>query len=656
MSIPGQHIVEKVMVDVEVTSTELANRIKAEVSEFIQNEVLPIIETYFDEALPAYAGADTSFLDRIVQLNKLELSIDADSWNVDSNELREKVRAEVEDKLRPLLQTARDRAKLTPEQELELDVTHHGKDEVTVMTTTERLLNTFVHFLKSGTLPWWVQSIEESRSLFSGNKLAKAIAEEPEMVRQLLKNQLESSGLKDRLVKQFQPLIVLQCMGLQLSEGKSGSTMDVGRLKQIAKGIPQELSTEVLAVSWKLLESNDAVTRLSQKELAATIFRYGQLRLFQHADQERRLENALKLTFHTMIVLNGIAFRDQETIQLKKDIIASLEAILIPIDRLKIQQTPTYQSEFFGSAAFEEKRSVDDVKTQSSSEQETRLKNDDRKLLENELYISNQSTDKLQGASVDVSEEHSNDDVSSNSDMKRNHSEAQNTFADEENIARQKDAQTLSGTPNRNEEEWKENKAASGEGGITFDELDRLQEQLFSEQNTLDETKRVLPKEMFVQNVGLVLLNPFLPALFKQLELLGDDKQLTNPELVANVLHYAATGREGDYEFEMTFEKYLCGLPPSMSLKKNIVLTQAQKDEVDKMLGVVLEYWSALKSQSIELVRNEFLSRPGKWIIEKNNHRLIVERKAFDLLLDKLPWSYSMIKFSWLEDLLFVEW
>ena len=191
------------------------------------------------------------------------------------------------------------------------------------------------------------------------------------------------------------------------------------------------------------------------------------------------------------------------------------------------------------------------------------------------------------------------------------------------------------------------------------DEINELREILKRQSEDSSRIKKstdTMPDQLFVDNAGLVLLNPFLPALFKQLELVGEDGKLTNPDLAACILHYVATGREGDFEFEMAFEKYLCGIPPAVSLDRKIELNEKQKEEVEKVLNSVLEHWSALRSKSTELLQNEFLTRSGKLIVEKSNHRLVIEKKTFDLLLDKLPWSYSLIKFSWKKKLIFVEW
>lgn len=35
---------------------------------------------------------------------------------------------------------------------------------------------------------------------------------------------------------------------------------------------------------------------------------------------------------------------------------------------------------------------------------------------------------------------------------------------------------------------------------------------------------------------------------------------------------------------------------------------------------------------------------------------LSVERKAYDVLLDSIPWSYSMLRTPWMHSLLMVNW
>ena len=35
---------------------------------------------------------------------------------------------------------------------------------------------------------------------------------------------------------------------------------------------------------------------------------------------------------------------------------------------------------------------------------------------------------------------------------------------------------------------------------------------------------------------------------------------------------------------------------------------------------------------------------------------LLVEPRAFDMLLDQLPWSFSMIKHPWMDRVVYVDW
>jgi hypothetical protein len=86
-------------------------------------------------------------------------------------------------------------------------------------------------------------------------------------------------------------------------------------------------------------------------------------------------------------------------------------------------------------------------------------------------------------------------------------------------------------------------------------------------------------------------------------------------------------------------------------------LSEEIREEAGKLLGAVLEHWTALRSDSSELLRNEFLQREAKIIIEEfQSTRLVFERKAQDILLEKLPWNLGVVKIDWRKDLLFVEW
>ncbi|WP_300665654.1 contractile injection system tape measure protein [Fluviicola sp.] len=173
--------------------------------------------------------------------------------------------------------------------------------------------------------------------------------------------------------------------------------------------------------------------------------------------------------------------------------------------------------------------------------------------------------------------------------------------------------------------------------------------------------KKANPKEVVdlyepVEHAGLILLHPFLKPFLTEIGLLKDD-QLSDPELVVHVLHFLATGHESAWEFELQFEKFLCGIPPDEPIQQERFISEAIKEEAGKLIAAVLEHWTALKSDSPDLLRYEFLQREAKIIIEEyQSTRLVFERKAQDILLEKLPWNLGIVKIDWREDLLFVEW
>ncbi|OAB78807.1 hypothetical protein ULVI_09510 [Cochleicola gelatinilyticus] len=168
---------------------------------------------------------------------------------------------------------------------------------------------------------------------------------------------------------------------------------------------------------------------------------------------------------------------------------------------------------------------------------------------------------------------------------------------------------------------------------------------------------------MIVQNAGLILVHPFLKPLFQKLEFLSTPSEEKKISIIpskideaVHTLHYLACREEHAYEHVLRFEKYLCNVPSEFPINRHVTLTLAQKDACDELLTAVLTHWRNLKSNSVALLRNEFLMREGK--LNKNNdqHQLYIERKTQDILIDTLPWTISMSKLPWNKELLHTTW
>ena len=165
-------------------------------------------------------------------------------------------------------------------------------------------------------------------------------------------------------------------------------------------------------------------------------------------------------------------------------------------------------------------------------------------------------------------------------------------------------------------------------------------------------------KSIYIQNAGMILAHPFISQLFIQTGCADENKNLlpAKKQKAVQLLHYLASGEETDMEFNLTFEKYLCGLSVETPLIRTSEIGETDKMECDEVLRSIVDYWPELKNTSPEGLRQLFFRRNGKLDLNQTPHKLYVERKAQDVLLDKLQWNISIVKLPWMNDLLYVEW
>ncbi len=163
---------------------------------------------------------------------------------------------------------------------------------------------------------------------------------------------------------------------------------------------------------------------------------------------------------------------------------------------------------------------------------------------------------------------------------------------------------------------------------------------------------------IYLRNAGIVLLNPYLTMLFNRLELTENKKfKDDNAKIKAmQLVQYIGTSDEKPEEHDLVLNKVLVGLDPYEPLGDLQILTTEEKEMCDGLIDAIIKNWSVLKNTTRNNLRASFFIRNGKLLFEENNWRLSVEQKSIDVLLDKLPWSYSMIKLPWMEYPLMVEW
>lgn len=162
-----------------------------------------------------------------------------------------------------------------------------------------------------------------------------------------------------------------------------------------------------------------------------------------------------------------------------------------------------------------------------------------------------------------------------------------------------------------------------------------------------------------LSNAGLILVYPYLRTLFDRFNWLNekgfeDDNCRTKALLITDYLVYGE--REVVPEHELVLNKILCGMHPKDSLSPLIMLSDSEKHEADNLIESAIQHWTILKDTSKEGYRVSFLQRDGILMFRDESWFMRVERKGFDMLLEHLPYTISIIRLPWMKHKLFVEW
>jgi len=168
---------------------------------------------------------------------------------------------------------------------------------------------------------------------------------------------------------------------------------------------------------------------------------------------------------------------------------------------------------------------------------------------------------------------------------------------------------------------------------------------------------------IFIGNAGLVLLNPYLPALFERLGLLTrteDGKpRIAGVEAQSRAVHllqYMADERLDAPEPELALNKLLSGVAIAQPIEPGIVASDGDREICDSLIEAVIGNWPIIKNTSIAGLRETFLQRDGRLLRGDAKWDLHVQRKGLDVLVDQMPWTFSLIFHRWMADPVHVTW
>jgi len=170
--------------------------------------------------------------------------------------------------------------------------------------------------------------------------------------------------------------------------------------------------------------------------------------------------------------------------------------------------------------------------------------------------------------------------------------------------------------------------------------------------------RKIAIEEHYINNAGLVLLWPYLANFFENLKLSERNNFISKEHKyrAVHLLQYLVCGKQNQAEHFLILNKMLCELDLHEPVPLITELTENEIKACDDLLAAVIKNWSVLKNTSINGLRESFLKRNGKLSKESDKWLLRVERKSYDLLLDKLPWGISIVRLQWMKTLIFVEW
>lgn len=162
-----------------------------------------------------------------------------------------------------------------------------------------------------------------------------------------------------------------------------------------------------------------------------------------------------------------------------------------------------------------------------------------------------------------------------------------------------------------------------------------------------------------VKNAGLVLLNSYVPLLFERLKLINNERKFVSVESQLDAVHYLqylVTGLHATEESYLPLNKILCGLPLATAIRDGIETSEEERKLISGLIKAAIGFWPSAGDTSINGFRGNWLVRDGLILEHEDKWELTVEKRVYDLLIQKSPFSFSIIKFPWMLKPLHVNW
>ncbi|PSJ18959.1 contractile injection system tape measure protein [Nitrosomonas supralitoralis] len=166
-------------------------------------------------------------------------------------------------------------------------------------------------------------------------------------------------------------------------------------------------------------------------------------------------------------------------------------------------------------------------------------------------------------------------------------------------------------------------------------------------------------QEIYIENAGLVLAAPYLPRLFSLLNLIeeGQFVDYRAAERAVHLLQFMVNEQMSSPEYQLTLNKILCGISIGTPICSQIEISVHEQEAIEGLIHGMIHNWKTIGNTSISGLRETFLQRKGRLqLTEEGMWYLTIEPGVFDMLLDGLPWSFSVIRHTWMDHPVHVSW
>ncbi|HEY8928691.1 MAG TPA: contractile injection system tape measure protein [Mucilaginibacter sp.] len=165
-------------------------------------------------------------------------------------------------------------------------------------------------------------------------------------------------------------------------------------------------------------------------------------------------------------------------------------------------------------------------------------------------------------------------------------------------------------------------------------------------------------KGLSVNHAGIVLANSYIPSLFERTGLTTNGKfpDSVNQHRAVCYLQFMVTGMDNIDNNSPSLSKLLCGLSPLEVINEDFNIPEEHIHLINGLITAMIGYWPAIGRSSIDGFRGNWFERDGVLSQLEDKWELTVTKRAYDILLSKSPFSFSIIKYAWMDKPLHVQW